>query len=545
MDKRTLTALLLMFILFLVFNQFVWKPQQQANSAAKPAAAAPVAAQPTTAVPALPESLSALPAVDSLLASTATAETITLSNSLMTVHFDTKGGTISQVELKNFLMHNSAPVKLVPENSALAAMNLIHPTSQTPLANVIFEHRVSEDSLFISFYIGDANAPQIEKRYTLDQQYGIQLDVNVANFQPMNGIELDFSSGIADTERVTKSKTQDYKFQLYADNQIQKLSLGKIKKTPPFGSFGSFAWAALRSKYFVIALKEKEPGLMRNFSTAINPATGNPSFKIDSRQNSAKQSWTQSFTIYTGPTDYSILKSYGKQMENIPERGISWLRWLTNVFAWFLNLLHRYIKNYGAVLLIFAVVMKLILHPLTHKQMEHGLKQQKLQPYLQQIQKQYASDPVKQREEMKKLYKEHNTSMGAGCLPVLIQMPIIIPLYSFLRYSLDMRDAPFIFWLKDLSEPDPYLVLPIVMGAFMLLQSVLMRPAKMDESQMDDKQKAAQSQQKMMTWLMPIMMFFIFKGMPAGLVLYWTAFNILSVVHQYYMNKHFKNKESE
>ena len=106
-----------------------------------------------------------------------------------------------------------------------------------------------------------------------------------------------------------------------------------------------------------------------------------------------------------------------------------------------------------------------------------------------------------------------------------------------------MRNATFVFWLKDLSEPDPYLVLPIIMGLFMILQSLMMRPPTMDESQMDDKQKAMQSQQKMMTWMMPIMMFFIFKGMPAGLVLYWTAFNILSIVHQYYLNQHFKNKE--
>lgn len=533
-----------MFILFLVFNQFVWKPQQAQTQAAAPAAATTEAAGTPAAAPAKQDSLKVAPIADSLLTTNAKPEEILLSNDLMTVHFSSMGATVSQVELKKFLMHDGKPVHLIPEKQTIAAMKLIHPAAETQLAGVVFQYKTSADSQSVSFFIGNPENPLIVKSYTLDQQYGINLDANVTGYQAMNGIELDFSAGIADTERITKSKTQDYKFQMYADNQIEKVSLAKVKKHPPFGSFGSFGWAAVRSKYFTIALKEKEPSLMRNFSTGINATTGNPYFKVDSRQSTSKQSWAQSFTIYAGPADYHILKDYGKQMDNIPERGISWLRWLTNVFAWFLNFLHRYIKNYGVVLLVFALVMKLALHPLTHKQMEHGLKQQKLQPYLQQIQKQYANDLVKQREEMKKLYKEHNTSMGAGCLPVLIQMPIIIPLYSFLRYSLDMRDAPFIFWLKDLSEPDPYLVLPIVMGAFMLLQSVLMRPAKMDESQMDEKQKAAASQQKMMTWMMPIMMFFIFKGMPAGLVLYWTAFNILSVIHQYYLNKHFKNKEN-
>jgi len=124
-------------------------------------------------------------------------------------------------------------------------------------------------------------------------------------------------------------------------------------------------------------------------------------------------------------------------------------------------------------------------------------------------------------------------------------MPIIIPLYSVLRYSLDMRNAYFGLWLKDLSEPDPYMILPIIMGVFMLAQSLLMRPAQMDDANLTEQQKMQKSQMKMMTWMMPIMMFFIFKGMPAGLVLYWTAFNILSVIHQFYVNKKFKNKENQ
>ncbi len=543
MDKRTLTAILLMIILYMVFSQFVWKPQQlqrQQLQAAKQEAA-PLA--PAAAI-AAPDSLIAMPVADSLFSSDAKQEVVQLSNELMTVYFDTKGGNIHQVELKKFLTHDKQPVRIIPEGSSIANLKLIHPGTETPLASTVFQHRISTDSLYVSFFLGNPASPQVEKRFSLDSQYGIALDVSVSGFQAMNGIELDFSSGIADTERSNKGKAQDYKFLMYADNQIQKTALAKFKKTQPNGSFNSFSWAAVRSKYFTIALKESEPSLMRNYRTGVNKATGNPFFMIDSRQNSAQQSWNQSFTIYAGPTDYEILKQYGKQMDNIPERGVSWLRWLADIFAWFLKFLHRYVTNYGVVLLIFALVMKLLLHPLTHKQMEHGFKQQKLQPQLQQIQKLYANDKVKQQQEMNKLYKENNTSPLAGCLPVLIQFPIIIPLYNVLRYSLDMRNASFVFWLKDLSEPDPYLVLPIIMGLFMIVQSLMMRPPKMDESQMDDKQKAMQSQQKMMTWMMPIMMFFIFKGMPAGLVLYWTAFNILSIIHQYYLNQHFKNKDN-
>ncbi|MDD4309962.1 MAG: membrane protein insertase YidC, partial [Candidatus Cloacimonetes bacterium] len=474
----------------------------------------------------------------------AQAQIVKLSNSNMTVSFNTKGASIAGIELNKFSMKNGTRVQLVPKDAQLSAMRLIHPASETQLANVVYQHSFSADSTSVVFYLGSLENPIIQRRFTLDDQYGINLDIAVNAYKSMNGVELDFGAGIADTEKVNKSKAQDYKFQLYADNQVQKLTLAKLKKNPAWGAFSSFSWIALRSKYFAIVLQEKEPNLMRNFSTGINPDTGNPFFKIDSKQSSTKQSWNQTFTIYAGPSDFSILKNYGKQMENIPERGVSWLRWLTVAFAWLLNFLHGYIHNYGVVLILFAFIMKILFHPLTHRQMEHGLKQQKLQPELVKIQKMYPKDLVKQREETKKLYKEHNTSMAAGCLPVLIQMPIIIPLYSFLRYSLDMRNANFVFWVKDLSEPDPYLVLPIIMAAFSLLQSLMMRPPKMDESQMDDQEKMRQSQMKMMTWGMPLMMFFIFKSMPAGLVLYWTTFSIFSVIHQYYLNKHFKNKEN-
>ncbi|HRY83704.1 MAG TPA: YidC/Oxa1 family membrane protein insertase, partial [Candidatus Cloacimonadota bacterium] len=152
--------------------------------------------------------------------------------------------------------------------------------------------------------------------------------------------------------------------------------------------------------------------------------------------------------------------------------------------------------------------------------------------------------PKLMQSELSKLYKENGASPFSGCLPLLIQMPIFFSLYNVLRYSMDMRNASFVGWLSDLSEPDPYMILPVLMAVFMVLQSMMMRPPKQDPAQMDEKQKAALQSQKMMTYMMPVMMFFIFRGMPSGLVLYWTVFNILSVIQQYYLQKHFKQKES-
>ncbi|MDD2332556.1 MAG: YidC/Oxa1 family membrane protein insertase, partial [Candidatus Cloacimonetes bacterium] len=133
----------------------------------------------------------------------------------------------------------------------------------------------------------------------------------------------------------------------------------------------------------------------------------------------------------------------------------------------------------------------------------------------------------------------------SGCLPLLLQMPIFFSLYSVLRSSLDMRNAHFLGWIKDLSEPDPYLVLPILMGIFMFVQSRMMRPPTDNLEEMDEKQKAQIQSQKMMTWMMPLIFFFVFRNMPAGLVLYWTVFNVLSIIQQYYLQKHLTNKETK
>jgi len=534
-----------MLALYLVFDMLVWKPQREAAMQAGIAQnqESSVIADSTASTQESPVA-AAVSNVDSLFQSEQTeSKTLSLENDLLKVQFDTKGALIAALELKNFNYDTKSKVNLVPESSSLAGLSVYHGSSSTRLQDIVFDYYEDVPSRSITFYLGSKESPSVQKRFILDDQYGIKMEIAIDHMEAISGLRLDFDAGIADSEKNTKSKAQDYRFYLNADNEMEKLTLAKMRKNPPQGSFNSFAWIAVRSKYFTIAVQEGEPALTRSFSTVVNPETSNPGFSIDSYHTDAKPSWHQSFTLYAGPADAGILKGYGRQMENIAERGANWLRWLANIFAWFLTWLHGYIRNYGVVLIILALLLKIILHPLTHKSMDASLKMQKIQPQVQAIQKKYKDDPKTMQMEMSKLYKEAGANPMSGCLPLLLQMPIFISLYNVLRYSLDMRNAGFALWLKDLSEPDPYMILPITMGAFMVLQSLMMQPKKANLDEMDDKQKAMQSSQKMMTWMMPIMMFFIFRNMPAGLVLYWTTFNIFSVIQQYYLMKHYKNKE--
>jgi YidC/Oxa1 family membrane protein insertase len=238
-------------------------------------------------------------------------------------------------------------------------------------------------------------------------------------------------------------------------------------------------------------------------------------------------------------------------MDQIAERGPGWLRWLANLIANFLKFLHKYLPNYGLVIIVFSLILSLILtsiqQPLTRKGMEANLKMQEIQPQMEAIRKKYPNDMEAQRREMVKLQQEHGVNVFGGCImwiPLLINMPILISLYNVLRYTLDMRNASFILWWKDLSLPDKYYVLPILMSVVMIVQSRFVKPPTPDESKMTEQQKQAQQTSKMMSYIMPVMMFFIFKGLPSGLVLYYTVYSIFSAFRQYSLQKKIKTKDT-
>ena len=547
MDKRTLLAILLMFALYFVFNQFIWKP------APAPAPAADSLATQAAPVDTVQQDAVSQPLLlaDSLQVSPAQTSIITLENEVMKVDFTTLGGAIKQVTLKEHVMQADTLVTLIPQGQKVADLTIFHPATQTSLKDVNFNYSVSVDSLELVFYLGDEATPIVRRSYRLDDKYGIVTKVSVQNMGNIHGLALDFDAGIADSETYTKYKAQDYKFVYYANNENQKVPLAKLKKKPVSSTVQNFGWAALRSKYFTVALAERKPNLINEFNGYAHSQTGNPAMNLSAKSSAGKVAWDQEFLIYAGPADYDVLSTYDQQMELIAERGPGWLRWLANLIAGFLKFLHKYLPNYGLVIIVFSLILSLILtsiqQPLTRKGMQANLKMQELQPKMEAIRKKYPNDINAQRAEMVKLQQEHGVNVFGGCImwiPLLINMPILISLYNVLRYTLDMRNASFILWWQDLSLPDKYYVLPILMGLVMIVQSRVVKPPAPDESKMTEQQKQAQQTAKMMGYVMPVMMFFIFKGLPSGLVLYYTVYSIFSAIQQYRLQKKIKTKET-
>ena len=423
-------------------------------------------------------------------------------------------------------------VELLNQNGNILSTKLTDTAGNiSNYSTVPFQYELNEASRKITF-ISKTEKGTYKKIFTLLNDYEVNMETQFSGFGNLSGYELDFGSGIADTEEYLKMKTREYAVISQIDNDYNKIALSKLKEEKK--AIGSIDWAVIRSKYFTMAIIPDELIEMNKISAFKFEES--PSMKLS--VSTIGSQINHKYNLYLGPLDYSRLKGYNNGIENIVELGPKFLQPLSKLFLWFLSFLYGFIPSWGLVIIIFSIILKTLLYPLTHKSFESTTKMQKIQPLTKELQAKYKGDPQKMNAELKKLYKEHGVNPLGGCLPMLLQMPVIFALYPLLRYSISLRQASF-GWLPDLSEPDPIWALPILMAVFMFVQQKLMAPSKATLDGMDDKQKAQQQSQKMMMYFMPIMMFFIFKGLSSGLVLYWTVFSIIGSAQQYFIKKKF------
>ena len=239
--------------------------------------------------------------------------------------------------------------------------------------------------------------------------------------------------------------------------------------------------------------------------------------------------------IFAGPRDQKILDKAESAIAGLGETiDYGWFWFFARPMLWILNGIHHIVLNYGVAIIIMTILLRLLMWPLTRKSYTNMAVMQKMQPEMQRIQKLYANDKMRLQMEMMKLYQTHKTSPMAGCLPMLIQIPIFFALYKALLVSVQMRNAHFL-WIHDLSAMDPYFILPILMGITMYLQQRLQSPAQKNTTSND----AVAQTQKMMRW-MPVLFTVMFAWMPAGLVLYWTVSNIFGIIQMQIIKKQTK-----
>jgi len=228
------------------------------------------------------------------------------------------------------------------------------------------------------------------------------------------------------------------------------------------------------------------------------------------------------YRVYLGPKETERLKELGSDAEKLIDFG--YFTVVARPLLWFLRLTNNVTKNFGIDIIILSILIKIIFLPLTQISFKSMKEMQKVQPEMARLKELHKNDKARLQQETMLLYKRRKINPMSGCLPMVIQIPVFIALYNVLQNTFEMRHAPFMLWISDLSAKDPIYLTPLVMGATMVIQQ------KMTPS-------AADPAQAKLFMLMPIMFTFMFLSFPSGLVLYWLVTNVLSITHQYYLNK--------
>lgn len=325
-------------------------------------------------------------------------------------------------------------------------------------------------------------------------------------------------------------------------------------------------WVSAKNKFFTQIIRPNKAEATMAILSSRDPSEKNvlpknvaAALVFQPQTIGAGETLEMGYTYFLGPKKYSVLKESGYNMEKVMEFEttgfFSWMNWLMEPARRFLlitlNFFDGIFGNYGVAIILLTVLIRILFWPLTHKSTESMKRMQELQPQIKALQEKHKKDPQRAQQEVMKFYKENKVNPMGGCLPMFVQIPVFIALFTVLRNAIELRYAGFL-WIADLSQPenlfagtfkipivgwDALNILPIVMSISMIWQQKLSSPATAATPEQ-------QQQQKMMMFMMPIMMLFFFYNMPSGLVLYWTTSNLLMIGQTGFRNFRKKVKEA-
>lgn len=291
------------------------------------------------------------------------------------------------------------------------------------------------------------------------------------------------------------------------------------------------------SQYFLLAAVADNPRESDALLVPMGSSSGQVVLQYGATELPPGTSIERSWRLFLGPKVPEIVRGVDPRIESTIDVGWSWVRPLVNLFSTALKWLHdRAVGNYGVAIIVLTILLRLATYPLTQRSMQSMKKFSAIAPQMKELQEKYANDRGKLQEEMMKLYRERGinplSSLGGGCIPMLIQMPFMVALYFALQSSIELRHAPFFGWIDDLSAPEdlrlfgfPVRLLPLAMGVSMLVQQRL-TPAP-----------NADPQQRQMMTMMSVMFVVLFYAFPSGLVLYWFVSNLLGIAQQLWVNR--------
>lgn len=306
-------------------------------------------------------------------------------------------------------------------------------------------------------------------------------------------------------------------------------------KVDKFEATGLTQWVAQRSKYFLVALYPEKSGTAVQMNSELGMNSSWKTQRIQLTVPSDNLNYQYSTRVFWGPLKHDYVAHFAPNLDIVMNWGWAIIRPISKGILWVLTFLYSFIPNYGIVILVFTVLIKVVLWPLTAKQFRSMKEMALIQPLMQEIRTKHKDNPKKMQEEMFKLYGEYKVNPAAGCLPMVLQMPILYALFIIFRSTIELRDAPFVLWIKDLSQPEALFQLDFSIPLYG--SNVALLPLLMGISQfyMTKQTTSQDPNQRFMLYFFPVFMTVMFNSFPSGLVFYYFMYNVATMVQQHYI----------
>jgi len=508
-------------------------PSQPASDTSVPAGTVPVAAAAPAAVP-----------TDTAPAKT--GERFTVSTDVLKLRFDTQGGTLvgsefvrygdNADESKNFVLLDDSKdrVYLAQSGVVSGAVPGAFPTHKTPMTvSGARELKDGVDELQLTFASTDVGGITLVKTYTLKRgSYAVSVKHALTNTTAVPIAPQLYLQLVRDGNKPAGESSFYSTFTgpaVYTDaKKYQKIEFADIKKkNAEYEKQSTNGYVAMVQHYFASAWVLPE-GMDRTISLdAVDIGSNLPDCCYRAAMvaplTAIAPGATQTIdaTLFVGPQEEKMLEALTPGLELVKDYG--WLTILAKPLYWLLDRLHGFIQNWGWSIVALVLLLKIAFYWLNAKAYASMAKMKAVNPKIMEMRERLKDNPQQMQQEMMRIYREEKVNPMGGCFPIMVQIPVFIALYWVLLSSVEMRNAPWMGWIHDLSAPDPYYILPLIMTLTTLLQTAL-NPAPPDPLQA-----------KLM-WYMPLAFSVMFFFFPSGLVVYWITNNILSIAQQWLIN---------
>mgnify|MGYP000205138814 CR=1 FL=1 len=523
-SQRSLLFIALMVVTYLLFSQ--WQQQnapvteQTSISQAQPGEVANADF--------VPESSDAQ--VSSIKTTETSAKLISVTTDTFNLKINSQGGDIVEVKLLNYdteqgngipytVMQNGNQ-KYIAQSGLTGANGIDRIIKGRPVySSEKSNYELTNDNLSIDLVFHDVSGMSVTKRFTFNKgSYSVDveylIDNNTANSvsvqmygQLKQSTVVATGGGMLPTYRGAAYSTTEERYEKYDFDDIQEANLTKAT---------AGGWVAMLEHYFVSAWVPRAEDSNQIYTTYSSNYEAVIGFKAPAVIIDAGQQGSTSAIFYVGPKDQEVLENIAPSLDLTIDYGFLFM--ISQPLFWLLISIQSFVGNWGVAIIIITLIVKGVMYPLTKAQYTSMAKMRDLAPKMAQLKERFGDDRQKMSQATMEMYRKEKVNPAGGCLPLLLQMPIFLALYWVFLESVELRHAPFIFWIQDLSAMDPFFVLPILMGASMYVMQ------KMQPMTIQDPM-----QQKIMQY-MPVVFSIFMAWFPSGLVLYWFISNVVSIV---------------